>query len=110
MSNSVKGKIVKICPIEKGTSKAGKEWSKQNLVIDTGDQYNPNVCINFFGDKSDLLQNVSVGNDVEVHINISSREFNGKWYHNVDGWKIDGGASQGSTPPPSNEGDDDLPF
>jgi hypothetical protein len=28
------------------------------------------------------------GADVIVSINLSSREFNGKYYHNIDGWFI----------------------
>jgi hypothetical protein len=110
MSNIIQGKIKSILPMESGTSKAGKQWNKQSLVVDTGDQFNPDVCITFFGDKSDLLQHVSTGQNVTVHINVSSREFNGKWYHNIDGWKIDSDAS--AQVQPSDEPNDggDLPF
>ena len=108
MSNSVSGKITQILKVENGTTKAGKSWSKQSIVVDNGDKFNPTVCITFFGDKTDLLQGLTVGQDVTVHVNISSREFNGKYYHNIDGWKIEGGEqSQGQ-----QQGDDNggLPF
>ena len=36
----VSGKITSILDVEKGTSKAGKEWQKQNFVIDTGEKFN----------------------------------------------------------------------
>lgn len=129
MSLSVKGRITQILPIESGTSKAGKDWKKQSFVIDTGDQYNPLVCFSLFGDeKIRILGNFGSGQEVEVSFNLSSREYNGKWYHNIDAWKIDalGAASaNGNTPPPPSEepnpsfdasnlsGDeeeDDLPF
>lgn len=130
MSNlSVKGTIKQILKVESGTSKAGKEWKKQGFVVDTGAQYNPDVCFSLFGeDKIAALNNFSQGDEVEVFFNISSREFNGKYYHNIDAWKIDSiGASQGNgnTPPPPSEepqaslntadlsaddDDDDLPF
>ena len=32
--NKIIGKIKSILPIEKGTSKNGKEWKKQSIVID----------------------------------------------------------------------------
>jgi len=86
----VKGKLVKKLEIETGTSKAGKEWSKQNFVIDTGSQYNPEICFQVFGDKVDLLNNFKEGQEVEVKFNVSSREFNGKYYHNLDAWFISG--------------------
>ena len=35
----VKGKIVEFLDIESGTSKAGKEWQKQSVVIDTGEEF-----------------------------------------------------------------------
>jgi hypothetical protein len=86
----VKGRIVNILEIESGTSKAGKEWKKQGFVMDTGDQYNPNVCFSLFGDdKIAMLSSYSVGEEVSVSFNLSSREYNGKWYHNVDAWKIE---------------------
>ena len=89
MSLTVTGKITQILDIEKGTSKAGKEWQKQSVVIDNGDEYNPTVCISFFGDeKIKVVSNYKVGDSVSVDINLSSREFNTSWYHNVDGWRI----------------------
>jgi len=105
----VKGKLVKKLEIEKGTSKAGKEWSKQNFVIDTGAQYNPEVCFQLFGDKVDLLNNFKEGQEVEVKFNVSSREFNGKYYHNLDAWFISG---EKNVKPENKkeEESDDLPF
>jgi hypothetical protein len=31
----IKGKVFKVLPKETGTSKAGKDWSKQSIVIET---------------------------------------------------------------------------
>jgi hypothetical protein len=85
----VKGTISKILEVESGTSKAGKEWQKQGFVIDTGAQYNPEVCFSVFGDeKVDMLSSFVEGQEIEVKFNISSREFNGKYYHNLDAWNI----------------------
>ena len=128
MSLSIKGRIKQILPVESGTSRAGKSWRKQSFVVDTGAQYNPDVCFGVFGDdKIDMLSKYNAGQEVEVSFNVSSREYNGKYYHNIDAWKIDaiGGAQQsGDTPPPPTEepmtlntadlsaddDDDDLPF
>ena len=49
MSLSIIGKLVKTLEIESGTSKAGKEWKKQSFIIDTGSQFNPEICFNLFG-------------------------------------------------------------
>ena len=110
----VKGKIIEILEVEKGTSKAGKEWQKQNFVIDTGAKYNPEVCFEVFGkEKCENLQKYNkVGQDVEVHFNVSSREYNGRYFHNLDAWKIVK-SSEEKVSPELNKSDaenDDLPF
>lgn len=120
MSLTVTGKIANILSVESGTSKAGKEWKKQAFVVDTGAQFNPLVCFSLFGDdKINMLRDFGQGQEVEVAFNISSREFNGKWYHNIDAWKITGAgqanpaASAETSLPTIDEApseDDDLPF
>ena len=40
----IKGRITKKLEVETGTSKAGKSWQKQSFVVDTGAEYNPEVC------------------------------------------------------------------
>ncbi len=48
----VKGTVKLICKAETGTSKAGKEWTKQIIVIDTGAEYNPEIAVQTFGDET----------------------------------------------------------
>ena len=108
----LKGKLEQKLTVESGTSKAGKEWKKQTIIINNGDQYNPNTSISFFGDdKVKMLEKFNVGQDLTVGVNISSKEFNGKWYNQIDGWKVNTGEA---TPNPAlNESDEssgDLPF
>lgn len=85
----IKGRITKKLAVETGMSKAGKSWQKQSFVIDTGAQYNPEVCFSTFGDKCELLNRFDEGQEVSVAFNVSSREYNGKYYHNIDAWKIE---------------------
>ena len=109
----VKGKIEKILEVEKGTSKAGKEYQKVNFVINTGDKYNPLICFQIFGEEkvSKFIQYNSIGKEVEVSFNISSREFDGKFYHSIDAWRIDK-ADGSSTPEPTpiEDNTDEMPF
>ena len=84
----VRGKLVKMLDLETGTSKAGKEWQKQSAVIDTGDEFNNIVCVNAFGDKVDKLNKLQEGMTVAILCNVYSREYKGKYYHNIEGWKF----------------------
>jgi len=106
----IKGKIETILDIETGTSKAGKEWKKQSIVINNGDTYNPLLCIGFFGEKVDILKNYKVGDDVEVGINLSSREYEGKYYTQVDGWKINKPSNEAPAGLNDSDDNDQLPF
>lgn len=124
MSMDVKGKVTHILPVQSGVSKAGKEWSKQEFVIESEEQFPKSICFTLFGDKLSLLNGIKTGMQVEVFFNVESREFGGKWYHNINAWKInavqaegDGhpGFSSNDIPPPSYDGEpeppvDDLPF
>jgi len=74
----INGTITKMLPAETGTSKAGKSWTKQSFILDTGASYDPEICLGMFGiDKVEQLNNFSVGDKVEAFFNIKSREFNG---------------------------------
>ena len=117
MSLSVKGKLSSKLSVESGTSKAGKEWKKQSFLIDTGAQYNPEICFQLFGeDKIEILNHHNEGDQVEVSFNLSSREYNGKYFHNIDAWRIEGqgtGSSEMEAAPVFNAPEtkeDDLPF
>ena len=83
----VKGKVKTILPLESGTSKAGKEWQKQTVVIDTGDEFNNLTAVSAFGeDKIKHLNKLDIGMTVAILCNVYSREYKGKYYHNIDGY------------------------
>jgi hypothetical protein len=84
----ITGKLIKKLPLEKGVSKTGNEWKKQSILLEQNSEYNKEVVISFFGDKIDKLKNVELGNDLTILVNISSREYNGKYYHNIDGYWV----------------------
>jgi hypothetical protein len=86
---NITGKLVKKLPAENGISKSGKEWTKQSILVEqAGTDYNKEVVISFFGDKVKNLRDIQEGSEIDVSINLSSREFKGKYYHNIDGWFV----------------------
>ena len=96
----IKGKILKMLPLQTGTGKNG-EWKKQEYIIETEGQIARKVCFNLWGDKIsqfDLRENETV----TVSFDLESREFNGRWYTDVRAWKID-------RPQKKQEPPDDLP-
>ena len=119
----VKGNLIQILKPESGVSKAGKEWKKQDFVIETNEQFPKKVCFTLFGDKISLLEGISEGMELEVYFSVESRDYNGKWYHNINAWKIERAADTDSSknyPPefavggiptePLDDSGNDLPF
>ena len=118
MSLSIKGVLSKKLETESGTSKAGNEWKKQSFIINTGSQYNPEICFQLFGEeKIEMLNQHNEGDQVEVSFNLSSKEFNGRYFHNIDAWRIENISNESKSEiqespefnTPATE-EDDLPF
>lgn len=88
----IKGKIIQVMEPIGGISKStGKEWKKQEYILETTDsQYPRKICFNLWGDVIDRA-NIQLGEDVTVQVDIESREFNGRWYTDVKGWRVDRG-------------------
>ena len=82
----VKGKVKMKLDLETGRSKAGKEWQKQSIVIDTGGEFNNLIAVSAFGDKVQKMNMLEEGMTVSILCNVYSREYNGKYYHNIDGY------------------------
>jgi len=104
----VTGKLVKKLELETGVSKAGKEWKKQSIVIDTGNEFNNEVCISAFGDKVERMNRLEVGMEVSVLCNVYSREYNGRYFHNIDGYLFTNQSNKSSEK--IQNGEEDMPF
>jgi len=109
MSLAVKGRIQQILKPESGVSRAGNEWKKQEFVIETEEQFPKKICFTLFGDKISLIEGITSGQEVEISFNIESREYNGKWFHNINAWKIDTAPSENIPEPPPEFGMEDIP-
>ncbi len=114
-------KLTQLLPIQTGTGKNGV-WRKQDIIVETDDQYPKKVCISIWGDKIKDGQ-LQIGNLLQIDFDIESREYNERWYTELKAWKISiqNNSSQESTidrashsPSTdnifSNDEDDKLPF
>jgi hypothetical protein len=100
---------------------ANGEWQKQEFIISVGDKYPKQVCLSAWGERCDELENIQIGDTVTSELEISSREYNGRWYTEVRVWKFQNinqaPKVQENTQPavqsndyPKEEEKDDLPF
>lgn len=82
----IKGRVIQSLGVQKGTSKAGKEWSKASVIIETDGQYPKKVALDNMKNAEEFGK-LPVGSTGVFHIEVESREFNGRWYTSVNCWK-----------------------
>ncbi len=134
MALELEGTIRQKMGVQSGTSTRGP-WAKQEFVVDFSDgNFTSQACFTAWGqDKVQELDKYQVGDRVKVSFNLKSREFNGRWYNDLQIWRI---APAGETQPaapayaqpaspapaanqapaptlddmPADTSDDDMPF
>ena len=86
----VTGKITKVLDVQKGTSKEGKEWQKLIFTLETTEQYNNLYAFEVFGsEKVETFNKFNkVGDDVKVDFNVSTNEWQGKYFTSLQAWKV----------------------
>lgn len=90
----IKGTIHEIGELLIGTSARG-QWKKLTLVVDVPGQYAKKVAVELWGDKAESAsRNLTTGMPITVHIDIESREYNGRWFTTAKAWKFETGNNQ----------------
>ena len=117
----VLGRVKLINPVQQVSA----SFKKRELVVTTEEQYPQHILIEFTQDKTDLLNNYNVGEQVKVSINLRGREWvnpqgEAKYFNSIQGWKIEKVGSEAPAPAPTpqpipavpmtGEEHDDLPF
>lgn len=103
----------------------GSGFTVREFVVTVEDgKYPQDIVLQFVQDKVSLLDTVQAGQDVTVSFDIRGREYNGRYFNNLQAWKLvpaEAGAA-GATPdekPPVSDKDvpadfdeyeDDIPF
>ena len=84
----ITGTLIKKCEIEKGVSKAGKEYQNRTFVVDLGGQYPKSIAFVLFGDKTSYVDNFNIGDELTVKFSVESREFNDRWFSNINAYSV----------------------
>lgn len=86
-----RGTIAVLGEVQRGTSQSGNLWYRQTIVVDVAG-FNGSyrkVALQASGNIVGDLENAQIGDKVEVSYQVTAREWNGKWYNNVDLYKIE---------------------
>lgn len=105
-------------------------FRKREIVVTTDEQYPQHILVEFVQDKTELLNNYQVGQNVKININLRGREWvnpqgETKYFNAIQGWRIEALQNNevtGEMPPMppaeafepatnvNDEEQDDLPF
>ncbi len=86
-------------------------FSKREFVLEIPDGKYPQVIkFETVRDKTALLDGLNIGEQVKVTFDIRGNEYNGRYYVNLNAWKIEkAGAGASSPNPPSQTASEDPP-
>ena len=89
MALELEGTLRQKMGVQQGTSARG-QWAKQEFILDYPDgNYTSQACFTaFWQDKVAELDKYQIGDKVKVSFNLRSREFNGRWYNDLQIWKV----------------------
>ena len=85
-------------------------FTKREFVIEVPDgNYPQMVKFEVVRDKIDQLNNYSLGDELKVTFDIRGNEYKGRYYVNLNAWKIQGESSGGGNGGAPQGGSDDPP-
>ena len=98
----ISGNVFAILASTSGTSNAGNAWVKHAFIIETPGEYPKKIKFDFFSKNPNSKLSFREGDNVTVSFNLESREYNAKWYSNINAYKVttEGQRAQQDKPAP----------
>ena len=99
MALEIEGTLAQKLPVQSGSSARGP-WAKQEFILEYPDgNFTAKACFTAWGqEKVQDLGKYQVGDKVKVSFNLKSREYNGRWYNDLQIWKIAPAGAQPAAP------------
>ena len=89
MALELEGTLRQKMGVQSGTSARGA-WAKQEFILEFPDgNFTSQACFTAWGqEKVAELDKYQVGDRIKVSFNLKSREYNGRWYNDLQIWQI----------------------
>jgi single-strand DNA-binding protein len=107
MSLEIEGKLF----LDLQTQKVSDSFKKREfvVVIDEDTKYPQYVKFELSQDKCAELDKVREGQNIVVHFNLRGREWNGKYFTNLNAWRIQAAATTTAPPQQAQSGAPSFP-
>ena len=86
-----RGTIAVLGEVQSGTSQNGNPWYRQTIVVNVEGyrgSFRP-IAVQASGKVVGDLEGAMVGDKVEISYEVTGREYQGRWYNNVDLYKVE---------------------
>ncbi len=95
-------------------------FTKRGVVVTVEEgKFPQEIVLEFVQDKVSLLDDVTAGDNVQITFDIRGREYNGRYFNNLQAWRLqkvgagsatgaDAGDATSSRPPLPNEAPDNI--
>ena len=89
MALELEGRVASLLPEQSGNGARG-EWFRAGFIIRTEGEYPRNVCFEVLGRErwERVRQYLREGGLVKVSFDVSSREWNGKWFTSLTAFSV----------------------
>jgi len=89
MALELEGTLRQKLGVQSGTSARG-QWAKQEFILEFPDgNFTAQACFTAWGqDKVAELDKYQVGDRIKVSFNLKAREYNGRWYNDLQIWRL----------------------
>jgi hypothetical protein len=95
--------------------KVNDKFKSKDVVILTDEKYPQYITVQFTQEKTELISQNNIGEQVEVSINLRGREWKSptgeiKYFNTIEGWQINEVQNESNLKEQPLECSDDLPF
>ena len=109
MSSSfeIKGKLHKKFDTE---NKTETFQAREFVILVESGNYPQYIKFQLTQDRCSIVDSVEQGEEINVHFDLRGREWNEKYFTNLNAWRIEKSTQAAATPPPpAEEGDNAFP-
>ena len=104
-SFEIQGKLHKVFPSE---NKSGSFQAREFVIEVESGQYSQFVKFQLTQERCDLIDSYSEGEEIQVHFDLRGREWDGKYFINLNAWRLNRPSSTEKTDSPKPTVQDEV--
>ncbi len=78
-------------------------FSKREFVVTTEDKFPQDIKLECLKEKASILEGVEEGQRVKVRFDITGREYNGRYFVNLNAWRLEAEGTSSAAEEPDRE-------